>query len=87
MSQPQPMPIAEAVPVPAPIAKPLVRILSVRIKLPDDGFVSMATPMFKGQSVDDAVRAVLTRFNYDPDQFRGWKLVNGSPNTVAVEVS
>jgi hypothetical protein len=80
MSQPQPLKlVAEAQPDKPPA---VIMMLSVRVR-----GCTLACPILRGQSVDEAVRAVLARFNFNPDEFRGWKRVPGSPNTISVVVS
>lgn len=83
MSQSAPLlkPIAEAQAA-TPDKPAVIMMLSVRIR-----GCTLACPLLRGQSVDDAILAVITRFNFDYHEFKGWKRVPGSPNTVSVVVS
>ena len=83
MSQPQSLlkPVAEAQAA-TPDKPAVIMMLSVRVR-----GCTIACPLLRGQTVDDAIVAVLTRFNFDYKEFHGWNRVPGSPNTVSVVVS
>lgn len=79
----QPMPLRSViVRIDKDTGLPIVEILSIRVH-----GCTMTAPLLQGQTVDDAVRTLLARFNFDPNEFRGWKRVPGSKHVIALVVS